>query len=107
MLSIGELAERCGVTVRALRYYESKGLGLLMRREAGQCAYKYPSVMRLQQIRLLKYAGFTLGQIKSMLGAATIDASRILGQKMASKNLFQMRYGLSFKQRKKVSDAEV
>jgi len=79
MLSIGELAKRSSITVRALRYYESKGLLNPARSEAGQRVYKYPDIMRLQQIQMLKRAGFTLGQIKSMLGAATIDAARILG----------------------------
>jgi len=79
MLSIGELAKRSGITVRALRYYESKGLLNPARSEAGQRVYKYPDIMRLQQIQLLKRAGFTLGQIKNMLGAATLNAARILG----------------------------
>ena len=78
LLSIGELAERCGVTVRTLRYYESKGLLSPARSEAGQRSYKYPDIVRLQQIQLLKRAGFTLGQIKSMLGSAAINAKAVL-----------------------------
>lgn len=78
MLSIGELAERAGVTVRTLRYYESKGLMAPARSEAGQRVYRYPDVTRLQQIQLLKRAGFTLSQIKSMLGSATIEAKAVL-----------------------------
>lgn len=79
MLSIGELASRSGVTVRALRYYESKGLLNPLRSEAGQRVFKYPDIVRLQQIQLLKKAGFTLGQIAQMIGSAEIDAKRILG----------------------------
>jgi len=78
VLSIGELAERCGVTVRALRYYESKGLLNPARSEAGQRVYKYPDIVRLQQVQLLKRAGFTLGQIKTMLGSEVINARRVL-----------------------------
>ena len=79
MLSIGELAKRSSITVRALRYYESKGLLNPVRSEAGQRVYRYPDIVRLQQIQLLKRAGFTLGQIESMLASATIDAKSLLG----------------------------
>jgi len=78
VLAIGELAKRSGVTVRALRYYESKGLLNPSRSEAGQRVYKYPEITRLQQIQLLKRAGFTLAQIKSMLGSAIINAKTVL-----------------------------
>ncbi len=78
MLSIGELASRSGVTVRALRYYESKGLLRPMRSEAGQRVYKYPDIVRLQQIQLLKKAGFTLGQIEALIGNAEIEAKNVL-----------------------------
>jgi len=78
MLSIGELAERSGITVRALRYYETKNLINPMRSEAGQRVYKYPDIVRLQQIQLLKRAGFTLSQIATMMGDAAIEARNIL-----------------------------
>tara|TARA_R110002096_G_scaffold145686_1_gene303587 strand:- start:90 stop:827 length:738 start_codon:yes stop_codon:yes gene_type:complete len=78
MLSIGELAARSGVTVRALRYYESKGLLKPARSEAGQRVYKYPDIVRLQQIQLLKKAGFTLGQIEALIGNAEIEAKNVL-----------------------------
>lgn len=78
MLSIGELAKRSGVTVRALRYYESKKLICPQRTEAGQRVYKYPDIVRLQQIQLLKRAGFTLNQILQMIGSAEIEAKQIL-----------------------------
>lgn len=78
MLSIGELAKRSGVTVRALRHYESKGLLTPMRSEAGQRVYKYPDIVRLQQIQLLKRAGFTLTQVAAMIGSAEIEAKKVL-----------------------------
>ncbi len=78
MLSIGELAARSSITVRALRYYESKGLLSPQRSEAGQRLYHYKDIMRLQQIQLLKRAGFTLAQIAAMLGSATINAKAVL-----------------------------
>jgi DNA-binding transcriptional MerR regulator len=79
MLTIGELANRSNITVRTLRYYESKGLLSPARSEAGQRLYAYPDIMRLQQVQLLKRAGFTLAQIKAMLGSATIEARQVLG----------------------------
>ncbi|PCI64228.1 MAG: hypothetical protein COB37_02340 [Kordiimonadales bacterium] len=78
MLTIGELAGRSAVTVRTLRYYESKGLLAPTRSEAGQRVYRYPDITRLQQIQLLKRAGFTLKQISSMLGTTQINARSVL-----------------------------
>ena len=96
MLSIGELASRSGVTVRALRYYESKGLIKPLRSEADQRVYKYPDVVRLQQIQLLKRAGFTLSQITAMIGNAEIEAKNILRiqQKMLQAQLNQTQSAL-------------
>ncbi|MBL4640051.1 MAG: MerR family transcriptional regulator [Kordiimonadaceae bacterium] len=96
MLSIGELASRSGVTVRALRYYESKGLMKPLRSEAGQRVYKYPDIVRLQQVQLLKRAGFTLSQIAAMIGNAEIEAKNVLRiqQKMLQQQLKQTQSAL-------------
>ncbi len=76
--SIGELAKRAGVTVRALRYYESQALLTPLRSETGQRVYRVRDVLRLQHIQMLKQAGFSLSQIKKMLTESSIDASGIL-----------------------------
>lgn len=78
MLSIGELSARSGVTVRALRFYESKGLLAPTRSEARQRLYRYRDVVRLQQIQMLKRTGFTLKDITKLIGSSDWDAKDIL-----------------------------
>ncbi len=78
MLTIGELSKRSGVTVRALRYYESKGLITPVRSESRQRLYRFRDVLRLQQIQMLKRTGFSLKQIEDMIGTTGWDARKVL-----------------------------
>ncbi len=77
-LSIGELAKRSGVSERALRFYETKGLLKPLRTEARQRAYRYSDIVRLQQIQMLKKAGFTLRDILAMTKGSTLNAVQVL-----------------------------
>jgi DNA-binding transcriptional MerR regulator len=64
--SIGELARETGVTLRALRFYESKGL--LKPVQAGHLRFYDPKdVDRLALILQGKRLGFTLCEIRRML----------------------------------------
>jgi DNA-binding transcriptional MerR regulator len=73
-LQIGEVAERTGVTQRALRFYEEKGLlKPPTRMEGGFRLYSEEDVRRVEQIkRLQKLLGFTLAEIKEMAEAEEI-----------------------------------
>ena len=65
---IGTLAQHTGVTIRALRHYES--LGLLKpshRSSAGHRLYGRRDVERLQQIRSLRQLGLSLTEIRECL----------------------------------------
>lgn len=68
-LRIGELAERAGVTLQTLRYYES--LGLIQpspRRPGGFRFYGEDTLQRLERIRDLKeLLGFTLDEVRTVL----------------------------------------
>lgn len=66
-LSIGEVAERTGVTASAIRFYERKGLLPKADRVAGQRRFTERTVRRLGIIGVAKRAGFSLGEIKSLL----------------------------------------
>ena len=78
MLAIGELAKKAGVSVRTLRYYDTRGLLNPIRSEAGQRFYSYNDIMRLGHIQLLKRAGFSLNQIAEMIEKETIDSDSLL-----------------------------
>jgi len=74
-LQIGEVAERTGVTQRALRFYEEKGLlKPPSRMEGGFRLYSEDDVRRVEQIRRLqKLLGFTLAEIKEMVEAEEVN----------------------------------
>jgi DNA-binding transcriptional MerR regulator len=67
-LRTGELAERAGVNVQTLRYYERRGLLTRPpRRPSGQRAYPEEAVRRLRTIKAAQRLGFTLAEIAELL----------------------------------------
>ncbi|MCS0495471.1 MerR family DNA-binding transcriptional regulator [Ancylobacter sp. MQZ15Z-1] len=64
--TIGDLAREFGVTLRALRFYEDKGL-LAPRREGLTRLYSVAERDRLAIILKGKKLGFTLAEIKAMV----------------------------------------
>jgi DNA-binding transcriptional MerR regulator len=64
---IGELARRSGVSVRMLRYYESRNLLKPARRETGYRLYSDHDLQRVRLIRLLNGAGLTLDKVLRIL----------------------------------------
>ena len=68
-LTIGQLAQRAGLTTSAIRYYESRGLLPEPARESGQRRYTADALRRLQVIDVAKRAGFTLDDAGVLLTA--------------------------------------
>lgn len=67
-MKIGELGERCGVTAKTIRYYES--IGLLdepARTPSGYRDYGDAAVERLRFIRDAQATGLTLAEVASVL----------------------------------------
>jgi DNA-binding transcriptional MerR regulator len=90
---IGELARKCQVTVRAIRYYES--LDLLKtqsRSDGGQRYYSDADAVYLKRILELKEMDFTLSEIKSIVQMGKSDAT---GEKRRNELLKQYRGKLS------------
>ncbi|HEX2622651.1 MAG TPA: MerR family transcriptional regulator [Phototrophicaceae bacterium] len=78
-LRTGELADRAGVTVRTLRYYDKIGLLKPSARSAsGQRLYTEPDVARLQQILTLKLIGLSLDEIKYLLTSDVLEIQHLL-----------------------------
>jgi DNA-binding transcriptional MerR regulator len=67
MLRIGQLAERSGVSVRALRYYEEQGLLEASRTPAGQRVYPESAVEKVRFFQELYAAGLTSRNIAGLL----------------------------------------
>jgi DNA-binding transcriptional MerR regulator len=64
---IGELAERAGVSVRSLRYYEEKGLLVSRRSPSGQRHYADDAVDHVALLKQLYAAGLTSSVIAELL----------------------------------------
>ena len=66
-MRIGELADRAGVSVRALRYYEEQDLLHPERSGSGQRHYADPAVERVRLIQTLYAAGLTSRTIAELM----------------------------------------
>lgn len=70
-LKIGEVARRSGFTVKALRFYERRGLlPPSGRSPGGYRLYTEPDLGRLDFVRQAKALGLGLGQIRELVAAA-------------------------------------
>ena len=67
-LTIGEMSRAFGLTPRALRFYENKGL-LSPRRDGVARLYGRADRERLPLVLKAKRLGFTLGEIRQMLAS--------------------------------------
>jgi MerR family transcriptional regulator, mercuric resistance operon regulatory protein len=67
-LRTGELAERAGVNIQTLRYYERRGLlDAPPRRPSGQREYPEAAVRLLRTIKAAQRLGFTLAEIEELI----------------------------------------
>jgi MerR family redox-sensitive transcriptional activator SoxR len=66
-LSIGEVADRAGIAVSAIRYYERNGLLPEAERVSGQRRFTEETVQRLGIIDIAKQAGFSLDEVGILL----------------------------------------
>ncbi|MEO5865970.1 MAG: MerR family transcriptional regulator [Sphingomonas sp.] len=78
VMDIGEVARRTGLTMRALRFYEGRGLVQPLRTDGGRRIYGRAELARLNAAVALKRAGFSLAQIAGMLGDRRIDLARLV-----------------------------
>jgi DNA-binding transcriptional MerR regulator len=76
-LTIGELSRETGVTLRALRFYESKGL---LGRHGGGAARVFRQADRDRVALILqgKRLGFTLSEIRELLAAPAGRCAKVL-----------------------------
>ncbi|MBU2663396.1 MerR family transcriptional regulator [Actinoplanes bogorensis] len=74
-MRIGELADRAGVSVRALRYYEEQGLLHASRSGRGQRLYAEPAVDRVRLIQMLYGAGLTSRTIADLMPCVDANVS--------------------------------
>jgi len=75
----GEIAKKCNINKETLRYYEGKGLIPEPERTgSGYRIYTEESAIRIRYIKRMQELGFTLAEIKKLLGVVDKDDTRCL-----------------------------
>ena len=77
-LDIRDVARRTGLTSRALRFYEARGLLKPLRTYSGRRIYGRGELERIQQILALKRAGLSLAQIGRLTAHGTLDLGSLV-----------------------------
>lgn len=77
-LSPAEAAKRLGVSVKALRVYEQRGLVKPLRSQADWRAYGPAEIARLHQVLALKNLGLSLARIAEVLKSPKADLAAVL-----------------------------
>lgn len=76
---IDEVVRRTGLTSRALRFYEARGLITPLRTQSGRRWFGPEELERVHRIIALKKAGLSLGDIKRLFDRKPIDLAALLG----------------------------
>lgn len=66
-LSIGQIAERTGLAISALRYYETQGLVSPDRNPGGQRRFPRSAIRRLSFVMIAQQLGLSISEIRSQL----------------------------------------
>jgi DNA-binding transcriptional MerR regulator len=82
-LDIAEVARRSGLTSRALRFYEARGLVKPLRSVSGRRHYGPAELDRINQIVTLKRAGLSLAQIERLVRRGAIDLTTLVDAQIA------------------------
>ncbi len=69
LIPIGQLAERTGLSVSAIRFYETKGLVKPMRNSGGQRRFLRSDIRRLSFVLIAQQLGLPLREILTVLEA--------------------------------------
>jgi len=95
-LSPTETASRFGVSIKALRLYEQRGLLTPQRSEAGWRTYGPDQIARLHQILALKRLGLPLAKIGELLaGPDTLEPVLALQKQVLARDSEQLSRALA------------
>jgi MerR family transcriptional regulator, redox-sensitive transcriptional activator SoxR len=67
LLPIGAIADRTGVAVSAIRFYEDQGLISSTRGESGHRRFDRATIRRLSFVRICQQLGYSLDEIRTQL----------------------------------------
>lgn len=103
MFTIGELAREFGITLRALRFYEDKGL-ITPQRSGTTRLYSRRDRARLKLVLLGKRVGFSLGDIREILDLYDLRDGQVTQLRVARDRFAEQIVKLE-KQRKAIDEA--
>ena len=83
-LDIAEVARRTGLSSRALRFYEARGLVIPLRTAAGRRHYGAGELERLHRLIAFKRAGLSLADIKRLFDNQPVDLGALLRAQIAA-----------------------
>lgn len=83
-LDIAEVARLTGLTSRALRFYEARGLVTPLRTASGRRCYGPAELERLHHIMAMKRAGLTLAQIQKLTAGKRLDLGALVEAQIAT-----------------------
>jgi MerR family redox-sensitive transcriptional activator SoxR len=102
LLSIGVIAQRTGLRVSAIRYYEGAGLIEPARRISGRRVYDRGVFESIALVRLAQEAGFTVAEIRELLsGFASATPASTRWQALARRKLIEVHDRIERAQRMK------
>jgi DNA-binding transcriptional MerR regulator len=78
LIDIRDVVRRTGLTSRALRFYEARGLVAPLRTHSGRRLYGPAELERIAQIVALKRAGLSLAQIQRLTARRPLDLKRLI-----------------------------
>lgn len=79
---IGEVADRLGLSLRTVRYYEEAGLvSPSQRTEGGFRLYSEDDIARLDLIKQMKPLGFSIQEMRELLEARDAVVSGVAGER--------------------------
>jgi DNA-binding transcriptional MerR regulator len=83
-LDISEVCRRTGLTSRALRFYEARGLVAPLRTYSGRRLYGPAELERINLVVTLKRAGLTLSQIGKLTGQGSLNLAQLIDAQLAA-----------------------
>lgn len=101
MNSIGVAAERSGVGIEAIRYYEREGVVPAADRQAnGRRFYDDAAITRLRFVRRCRDLGFSINQVKTLLSLS-------LSQKQNCEDVSRIGHSHLDEVRRKIADLQM
>lgn len=103
-LTIGQIAERSGVSTSAIRYYETQGLVFPDRTDGNQRRFPRTTLRRIAVVKAAQRFGLSLEEIKAALATIPADRSPSKSDWARLSGLWRSRLDLEIKRLENLRD---